>query len=51
MNEEALRADIDRIKNQIKNTESPYRKRDMRLYLKILKRELKKVQKNENQGS
>ena len=51
MNEEELKTEIDRIKNHIKNTNSFFMQRDLRKYLKILKRQLKEVKGNENQGS
>lgn len=41
MNEEEIKAEIDRIKNHIKRTNSFYLQRDLRKYLKILKRQLK----------
>ena len=43
MTEEELIAEIDRIKNHIKNTNSYYLQRDLRFYLKILKRQLKEM--------
>lgn len=48
MTEEELKAEIDRIKNHIKNTNSYYLQRDLRKYLKILKRQLKGVKKDDD---
>lgn len=50
MNEEELKAEIDRIKNRLKNTNSFFRQRDLRKYLKILRRQLKGVLKDDDQG-
>lgn len=41
MTEDELREEIERIKNHIKRTNSFYLQRDLRKYLKILKRQLK----------
>lgn len=48
MTEEELKAEIDRIKNHIKRTNSYYLQRDLRKYLKILKRQLKGVKKDDD---
>lgn len=51
MYEEELKTEIERIKKRIKNTDSFFRKRDMRKYLKNLRKDLKEVQRNEDKGS
>ena len=50
MTEEELIAEIERIKKHIKNTNSFFMQRDLRKYLKILKRQLKGVLKDDDQG-
>lgn len=47
MTENEIKAEIERIKNHIKNTNSYFLQRDLRKYLKILKRQLKGL-KNED---
>jgi hypothetical protein len=39
--DEELKAEIERIKNNIKNTDRVYLQRDLRLHLRDLKRDLK----------
>ena len=51
MTEEEIKAEIERIKNHIKKTNSFFLQRDLRKYLKILKRalkEIKEVRKNDD---
>ena len=43
MTEEEIREEIERIKAHIKSTNSFYLQRDLRKYLKILKRALKEM--------
>lgn len=48
MTEDELREEIERIKAHIKRTNSFYLQRDLRKYLKILKRQLKGFIKNDD---
>lgn len=48
MTEEELIAEIERIKKHIKNTNSYYLQRDLRKYLKILRRQLKGVKQDDD---
>ena len=48
MNEKEIKEEIERIKAHIKSTDSFYKKRDMRLYLKILRRQLKGFKSNDD---
>ena len=49
MTEEELINEIDRIKSIIKKTNSFYLQRDLRKYLKILKRQLRQTKEPDNQ--